>query len=323
MWRTTERRIAAGAARLLLAAFAFLAIIPAAIRAEPPALRVVGYNDMDDMLGALTEAYRRQVPDARFELILKSTRSAPPALLDGSADLAPMGAELEPAERAAIRARWGADPVEVAVAHDSLTPGTLSSPTGVFVHRDNPLREISLSTLKRVFAGDTPPEWRALEVPLNGAVRPLGLGPETAIGRFLLRHILRTPGFTPGYRGFAQSRDAAAAVAADPAAIGFANLNHAQPGIRALTIIDERGIRRAPDARTIATGDYPLDRKLLIYARRDRTGSLDPRARAFLSFILSDTGQAIIARGRKGYLPLSPRERTIERRKLRNSVYNQ
>jgi phosphate transport system substrate-binding protein len=195
----------------------------------------------------------------------------------------------------------------------------------VFVHADNPLRGLSLDQLRRIFTrrdgGNPIRRWGQLGLSGDWAGRPIhitGLAEPTAIGQFLLRHPLAAPGFAPDYAGRPQSREVAAALAVDPLAIGFANLNHARPGIRALALRDDHGRWSHGTARDIRAGRYPLDRHLLIYVRRGRDGRIEPVARAFLAFMLSDAGQTIIARGTKAYLPLGRGERIAERKKIVN-----
>ena len=315
---------------LLLIAMALLtACAPMPIvepRPVPPPMRIVGYNDMDEMLGALMRAYTQSHPGETFELVLKSTRSGPPALIDGTASLVPMGAAFTPADRAAYRARYGDDPVAVRVAHDSLTPNALSSPTGVFVHRDNPLRTITLDQLRRSFAdrpaGSPTRHWGQLGLTGAWADRPVhlvGLGETTAIGQFMLNGVLRSGRFVEGYRGLSQSREVARLVAEDPLALGIANLSHAGPAIRALALRGDNGRLSPPTEREVRSGRYPLDRFLLIYVRRERDGHIDSRVGRVLAFILSDIGQTIIAGGSRGYLPLNSAERRIEKGKLAKS----
>jgi len=284
-------------------------------RAGEPALRIVGYNDMAEMLGALAARYVRHVPEARFEFDLKSTRSAPVALLDGRADLAPMGAELEADDAAAIAARWGRRPLELAIAHASLSPGALSSPTGVYVGAGNPLERIALPALARILSAPAPQTWQELGIDRPGTVRLFGLGEDTAIGKFMLRR-LGIERFAPHMQRFGQSRDAAAAMAGNADALGFANLNHARPELRGLALSQNGHDYAAPTAQAIVGGSYPLDRRLLIYLPLPRRGKPVAAAVRFVRFALSDEGQAVIAGGTKGYLPLNRYDRVHEMKKL-------
>jgi len=274
-------------------------------------VRVVGYNDMDQMLEALGRMFEQRHPGIRFEWELKGTRTAPGPLIDGTSAFAPMGAELEPDALARWRQVHDAEPLAVPIAHDSLTPGALSSPTGIFVHADNPLRTISVETLRRVVAPLAHEQrirhWH--ELGISGAlgerpIRVIGLADETAIGALLLRR-MQAGRYVDDFIAYRQSRDAATAIAATPDALGIANLNHARAEIRTLSIIDTSGRETAADVDGIRSGFYPFDRHLLIYVRRDTHGRVEPLAHAFLCLALSEEGQRVIEQGPRGYLALN------------------
>jgi phosphate transport system substrate-binding protein len=285
--------------------------------------RVIGYNDMDEMLAALSARFNELHPHIRFALDLPSTRSAPPALTAGTSAFAPMGAAFTADEAAQFRKRWGHEPLGFRVAHASLQPGALTSPLGVLVHPANPMRRIRLTDVRRIFVAAD--EGRPIEfwgeLGLSGPWRKrrlhrVGLGETTALGRFLLEGPLPGSRFVQDYRRLPQSREVAAAVAGDASAIGLANLSNVGASTRALAIVDANGRVIAPTEREVRKGTYPFDRHLLIYVRRDREGRVEPLARAFLGFVLSCEGQRIVAVGTRGYLPLNENEIAVERRKL-------
>lgn len=294
----------------------------AAYRTPEGRIRVVGYNDMADMLRALGAIFERRHPGIAFDWRLEGTRTAPGPLTDGTSAFAPMGAEFEPGHLAAWRRAHGADPLAVPVAHDSLTPGALSSPTGIFVHASNPLRRIAMDALRRVFAplpGETRiHHWRELGVPGPAGdrpIRPVGLAADTAIGALMLRR-LRADAYVPDLDARRKSHDVAAAIAQAPDALGIANLNHAGPRIRALAIVDGSGRETVGDVDGIRSGRYPFDRHLLIYVRRDVQGRVEPLAHAFLCLALSEEGQQVVERGTRGYLALNSGEIEAARRSI-------
>lgn len=284
-------------------------------------VRVVGYNDMDEMMPALGARFTALNPGIAFDFQLKSTRSGPPALTDGSSAFAPMGAEFTEQDRAEFRRAWGTEPIAVRIAHASLKPGAISSPTGIFVHRSNPLTRISLEDARRVFVGGgghgALGDWDALLKSWAGRpIHPVGMAPHTALGLFLLGGPLRGSGFVSAYDGRAQSREVAAAVATDPSAIGLANLSNARPEIRAVEIVDARGRVSRPVEAEIVSGRYPFDRHLLIYVRLGAGGTIELLSKAFLNLVLSCEGQKLIASGSRGYLPLAKWEVVRERQRI-------
>jgi len=53
------------------------------------AIGVVGYNDMQEMMQALTDRFAADHPGFKFALTLKGTRTGPPALAQGTTAFAP------------------------------------------------------------------------------------------------------------------------------------------------------------------------------------------------------------------------------------------
>ena len=289
---------------------------------EDGRIRIVGYNDMEEMLRPICALFSARHRGIEFALVLTGTKAAPEALANGTSLLAPMGAELMPEQWSEWRRTLIHDPLMIRVAHDSLNPRARSSPTAVFVHRDNPLREISLEQLRDVLTAGFAHLRRWGELGLTGvwadaAIRAHGLADDTAIGTLLRLQKLSGRPYANSVTAHSQSRDVVAALEREPYGIGFANLNHITPLLRALPVSERTGGRAyAGTAANLRAGVYPLDRALLIYLKRDRLGRLNPIAVELTQLILSTQGQRIIASGSLGYIPLSMADATRERAKL-------
>lgn len=294
---------------------------PAYVEADG-AIRIVGYNDMRWMLEALDRTFVRSHPGIRFDLLLKGTRTAPAALADGSSLFAPMGAEFTDQALRRYRQRVGADPLRFRVAHAALDPRARSSPLAIYVNPANPLRAISMPQLRAIFAAPGRLATGA-QLGLGGAwahwrIRPCGLAADTALGVFMRRHHFGGARYADDYRGFRESAAVLRQVAADPAALCFADLNQASPAVRALGLRMPAGAGVSRGSRQdIVSGRYPLDRHLYVYLRAPAAGGGDLLACAYLGLMLSAPGQRIIAAAAPGYLPLSEAERASERRRLR------
>lgn len=259
------------------------------------ALEIVGYNDMAEMLGALTERFCALHPELRFSLRLTGTRAAPAALARGQSIFAPMGAEFSARQQAEYRELTrGGIPRRFRVAHASLAPVALSGPLAIVVHRENPLTALSLPELREIFRGDD-----------RRGLNPVGLSVDTALGEFMRNRVLAEAAFARSFRGFAQSRDVVRHVANNSRAIGFAAAVSITPDVKVLRIAPDRESDPvALDGESLRRGCYPLDRFLLIYTRAE----IEPVTAEFLRFVLSREGQEIIAQGHLGYLPLSAKE---------------
>lgn len=268
-------------------------------------IAIVGYNDMAEMLGALTARFSACHPGLVFALELKGTRTAPPALAAGKTPLAPMGAEFSPGELAAYRTATGGDPLVVRLAHASLNPKALSGPLAIFVHRDNPLASLTLDELAAVFSD--------AESAARPGLLPCGVNADAALGMFFRQRVLGTRTFSDSFVGFPQSADVVKHVGANPRAIGFAAAMRATPDVKILPLAPRAG--EAPVALTadnLTAGRYPLDRHLLLAVRLP----LEPWVREFLRLSLSPEGQALVGAGSLGYLRLGATEAAAERAKI-------
>jgi phosphate transport system substrate-binding protein len=285
------------------------------------AISIVGYNDMREMLEALDERFEREHPGVRFDLTLNGTRTAPAALASGRSLLAPMGAAFTPGQLAAYRREVGSDPVAFRIAHDSLEPQARSGPLVIFVPASNPLAQLTLTQLRRIFAsGGRGVSWGQLGVTgglADSPVHPYGLTATTPLGLFMRKHALAGRPFGKRFVGLPESADVVREVAHDPLGIGFAAINHVTPAVRAMPLARAQGERPSRATRAdILAGRYPLDRYLLIYVRIPPGGRLDPIAREYLRLALSPAGQRAIGTGHLGYFPLSAAEAAAERAKL-------
>jgi len=276
---------------------------------------VVGYNDMRDMLKQMASSFIAAHPQVRLRFDLPGTRFAPAALAKGASALAPMGALFTPSQLDEYRTLTSSEPLAVRVAHASLDPQALSGPLAVFVHRDNPLRTLTLAQVAKVFAGDFT-TWRDLGLKGEWGERSIdafGLQPGTALGLEMQLAVLSDRPFGSRVTGLAQSAELVDKVAADRFAMGFAAAMRATPGVRALAIApDEHAEPIAPTCEDIIADRYPLDRHLLIYLRRPVT----PFAREFVRLVLSRDGQQAVAASPQHYLPLSAHDAANELRKL-------
>ena len=291
------------------------------------AIRIVGYNDMRWMLEALDRRFSAMHPGIHFDLVLKGTRTAPAALAAGTSLLAPMGAEFTDQALRRYRQRVGSDPLKFRVAHAALDSRARSSPLAIYVNRANPLTAITMRQLRGILAA--PPRLvEGAQLGLGGTwahwrIQPCGLAVDTALGVFMSRHHLGGASYAKGYRGFRESAQVLQHVAADPAALCFADLNQANDSVRVLGIRagSDKGRWIARGSREeIVSGRYPLDRFLYIYARRPNAHGNDPLACAYLRMLLSAAGQRVIASAAPGYLPLSRQERGAERHRLETTL---
>ncbi|HVR84154.1 MAG TPA: substrate-binding domain-containing protein, partial [Planctomycetota bacterium] len=106
-------------------------------------LRSVGSDTLHPLMKAWADRFTSFHPDVRFDIEGKGSNTAPPALIAGSSQLSPMSRALHASEIDAFEQKFGYKPRGIRSAVDSIC---------VFVHKDNPLRRLSLDQVDAIFS---------------------------------------------------------------------------------------------------------------------------------------------------------------------------
>jgi phosphate transport system substrate-binding protein len=319
--------------RTLLAAGLALGLGGAA-RADPRPLVCAGGETLRPLLRAWAAAARGGgEPDLAVSVDADVALSADGVrrLIGGEADFVSMVREPFPSEVAAFRARFGRAPVLVPVARGSFATRGGTHAIAIYVNDANPIAGLSLPQLARSFGAASPVRtWGELGLAGEWAGRPLiayGMTPRRASGdppgvvNFFEQRVLGGGGFRtdltvevdqPGEQALAAI---VRRVAGDAGGVGYSGFGYAAPGARAIPIAEHAGRFVAGSPASAADGTYPLARHVYVLADRPPRG-LDPRLRAYLRFVLSAPGQAMIGADTEGFLPLTGAERRAALRQL-------
>ena len=211
-------------------------------------------------------------------------------LAEGSADLAASSRPIKSAELALLRAHGDLESVqaEQVIAIDGLA---------IVVHPDNPVNALDTRTLARLFAGEIA-NWAMIggpDRPVSVHARDDNSGTYDTFKELVLA--AQSVKLTAGARRYESNDRLAEAVAADPGGIGFVGLASVGKA-KALAIADGQSRPMPPSLALIATEDYPLSRRLFLYAL---PSNQTPWTRELIDFAHSEAGQAIVARS--GYVP--------------------
>jgi phosphate transport system substrate-binding protein len=171
---------------------------------------------------------------------------------------------------------------EIVIARDGLA---------IIVHPSNPVRGATLAQVKQIFSGDLT-NWKFLggrDKEITVVTREEGSGTRGAFQELVM-------GKTRIFRG-AITEDSNGTVreivANDPNSIGFISLGLVNGQVRALALDGVEG-----SEASIRAGRYKLVRPFLFLTRGEPTGA----ARAFIDFVLSDEGQALVKK--EGLIPV-------------------
>lgn len=265
------------------------------------------------------------------------TSSAIPALALGAGELAILGEEILPeAVDTFVRVK-GYPPFGVEIATGSVDVRNFDYAQMFFVHRDNPLTQLTLTQLDAIFGAEHrrgPANIRTWgELGLTGEwasqpITPYGWRTDDSFGFYLeqtllagshrwndaLRefgHITRADGTI-----YDHGQQALDALARDRYGIAVSNIRYAGPDVKPLAVAEHGGAPYvAVTADNLIAQRYPLTRLIPAYLDRVPGQPVDPKVKEFLRYLLSREGQQdILDDGR--YLPLNPQAIAEQLRKL-------
>ena len=217
------------------------------------------------------------------------------ALIKGTIDIATSSRDMKAEEKALAKKYTGKDTKEFIVGYDALA---------IYVHKDNPLTEITNEQLTAIFAeGGKITRWSDLGVKLpSGQDQIVRISRQSSSGtyEFFREHVLEKKDFKLGSRDMNGSKEVVELVATTPSSIGYSGLGYNEPGkVKMLKVAAKAGQRPvAPSIEATLSKDYPIARALLLYTLGEPTGAV----KEYLHWIMSDPGQAVVER--TGYVPL-------------------
>ena len=259
-----------------------------------------GSDTMNNLMTLWSEAFLKMYPGVRIEVEGRGSATAPPALIAGTAQLAPMSRSMTEKELGAFVKRYGYEPTQIRTSLDALA---------VYVNKSNPLERLTLTELDAVFSrsrkrgGRAVDTWGQLGLSGEWAAQPIRLyGRNSASGTYLYfkEHVLRDGEYRDAVQRQPGSASVVESVAEDRYGIGYSGIGYKTSSVKTLALSEDGTVFSGGEPSDVFSGRYPLARHLYIYVNRRPGRALDPPVREFLRFVLSRQGQEIVAQD--GYL---------------------
>ena len=106
-------------------------------------LNSIGSDTLNNLMTLWSEGFNRIYPNIKVQIEGKGSSTAPPALIEGTAQLGPMSREMKSKEEDKFESKFGYKPISIKVSIDALA---------VFVHKDNPINGLYLSQVDGLFS---------------------------------------------------------------------------------------------------------------------------------------------------------------------------
>jgi len=259
----------------------------AATSADKSTLSVKGSDTMVILGQRWAETYMKANPGVTVQVTGGGSGTGIAALINGTTDICESSRPMKDKEKQDTQDKRGAAPVETKVALDALA---------VYVNEKNPIQEISIPALHKIYAGDTK-NWKEVGGP-DHAIILYGRENNSGTYGYFKEHVLENKDFAAAVQTLAGTSAVVAAVKGDQWGIGYGGIAYLE-GIRALKVKkDDASPSVAPSLETAQNGTYPISRFLYFYTAGQPTGL----ARKFSDWVVSPAGQAVIEQ--VGYYPL-------------------
>ena len=300
----TRNRLRPRALAALLPLTAFLACGDGGGRTNTkPAKTIIQNKGSDTMVNVAqvwAEEYGKVAPDVEIEVSGGGSGVGIAALLKGAVDIANASRDLKPSEAEQAEKNTGKKPVGFNVGYDALA---------VYIHKDNPLSEITLEQLTALYAeGGKTTRWSELGVKIPGVTDDtiVRVSRQSSSGtyEFFREHALGNKDFRMGSRDLNGSKEVVELVGSTPTAIGYSGMGYATAAVKMLKVTSKPGSPAiAPTVAAVHDKTYPLARSLHLYTLGDPQGAV----KGYIDWILSDAGQKVVEDS--GYVPVPAADR--------------
>jgi phosphate transport system substrate-binding protein len=255
--------------------------------ADKSSLTVKGSDTMVILGQRWAETYMKANPGTTVQVTGGGSGTGIAALINGTTDICESSRPMKDKEKQDTQDKRGAAPVETKVALDALA---------VYVNEKNPIQEISIPALHKIYAGDTK-NWKDVGGP-DHAIILYGRENNSGTYGYFKEHVLENKDFAASVQTLAGTSAVVAAVKGDAWGIGYGGIAYLE-GIRALKVKkDDASPSVAPSLETAQNGTYPISRFLYFYTVGQPAGL----AKNFTGWVVSPAGQAVIEQ--VGYYPL-------------------
>lgn len=267
-------------------------------------LSSIGSDTLNNQMTLWAEGFRGFYPNVAIEIQGAGSGTAPPALVQGTAQFGPMSRQMRGTEVDDFEAQFGYEPLPMRGAIDALA---------VYVHKDNPIECMTLQQVDAVFSSTrnggmdaSANTWGDVGMEGDWANQPIALyGRNSASGTYgYFKQVALFDGdFRSEVREQPGSSTVVQGVGSDLYAIGYSGVGYMTADVRAVPLAAGPGEEcYEASGENAAAGFYPLARFLYVYMNKNPNEDLEPLRSEFVRYVYSQEGQADVLRA--GFFPV-------------------
>ena len=254
-----------------------------------------GSDTMVNVAQAWAEVYKKTAPNVDVEVSGGGSGVGIAALIKGTVDIANASRNMKPGEIEQAKKNTGKEPKEFVVGFDALA---------VYVHKDNPLNEITIEQLAKIYAENgTITKWSDLGVTIPGVkddtIVRVSRQSSSGTYEFFREHVLGEHDFKSNSRDMNGSKEVVELVSGTKTAIGYSGMGYATPHVKMLKVAEKAGATAyPPNVENTLSKTYPIARSLQVYTLGEPQGAV----KDYIDWMLSPAGQKIVEES--GYVPV-------------------
>ena len=252
-----------------------------------------GSDTLVNVAQAWAEAYPKVNPDIAVAVSGGGSGTGIAAMINGTVDIANASRKMKDKERK-LAEKNGQHPVEHVVGYDALA---------VFIHKDNPVKSMSLAQLKDIYGRDPKVKnWSDMGITVPGCkdkIIVVSRQNNSGTYAYFKKTVLGKKGrYRQGTLDMHGSKDVVDLVEKTPCAIGYSGLAYATDHLKTVCISKADEACVSPSVATASDRSYPIARPLFMYTDGEPKGAI----KEYMDWIKSDVGQCILKK--KGYAPI-------------------
>ncbi len=267
-------------------------------------LNSIGSDTLNNLMTLWAEGFRKEYPNVKIQIEGKGSSTAPPALIEGTAQLGPMSRQMKAKEMDKFEAKFGYKATSFPVAVDALA---------VYVNKDNPVKCLSMEEVDAAFS-KTRRRGHSVNIDTWGKAGLDGNWKDTRVslyGRnsasgtygFFKKKVLKKGDYKDEVKEQPGSASVVQGVTEDRGGLGYSGIGYRTSGVRAIPLSAKSGDGcYDPTFTKVSAGKYPLARFLYLYVNKAPGKPLPPLVGEFLTYVYSKAGQHIVIKD--GYFPL-------------------
>jgi len=255
----------------------------------------------------LADRFETKHANISISLTGGGSSSAVKAMLANANVIGQMSRPMKEKERESYKTQYGYEPLEIKIATDAIA---------IYVHKDNPLEQLSTSQLAGIFGSDKKKDGKSVDnwVDLNISslniepwktteIEVFGLPSTTGAYSLFRKRILNKGAFNSRMKSFPTSSSVVQGTGVDKTAISFSSSFYATKRTHFVALEATDGNYYMPDDKSVINHQYPLSRYLYLYINPKPGLEQTPELKSFIHFLMEEDTQLLIQRA--GFYPVT------------------